>query len=799
MAALLTDIQLAIRTLRKSPGFTAAAVLTLGLAMTLCTMVMAVLNAYLFRDLPYPGAERLYSVRYSAPGQDEPDQMETLDWAALGDAIEQPIAWDLDMFYVLGGETAERAPGAWVTPGFVEGLGIRPEIGRGFDAAAFAAGSGNVALISHRLWTSRFNRDQSVVGQTFTAYVSDRPEEAERFTIIGVLPERFWHVNEYTDILVPLRAPTYPYMVRLRAGVTADEAASRITALVRAGASGVPPKWQATLTSTRALYVERIRPILRSVTVASALVLLVGCANVAGLLLLRATRRQREIAVRTALGASRAAIARMLAAEALVVGAAATACALFLTRLTLSSLAPLVQRQLGRSAPGGEVAFALDTTVLVAAALVGLATALLCGLTPILASFRPGVAAALQSSTRTTTEGRRSRRLRAGLIALEIAASLALLSGSALMLRTVVSLVRADLGFESERTLIASITLRQNRYPDAASRLAFYDRLLRSIGGIAGIRSVALTSSWPLLQQRVAPIETEGPTGRASTTAAIHAVTADYFATTAIPIASGRAFAPFDREGSEPAAIVSDTLAKRLWPGESAVGHRLLVPFRTQQGPSAPVARLVVGVARDVRQDPADVDLADVYLPMPQAVERFAVALVRTEGSPQNWLPALRGTFHDVDAEIPMNARPLQRVIEDTRSRPEFLASLLAVLAAIAAFVAVVGVYGMMAYAVRQREREIAVRIAIGADPRHVTEVFLREGATVLAAGLALGVFASLAAGRLLESQLFGVKSDDPVAVLAAAGAFGTAGLLAVWWPSRRAAETDPAIALRTE
>jgi putative ABC transport system permease protein len=278
MAALLTDIRLAIRTLRKAPGFTAAAVLTLGLAMTLCTTVMAVLNAYLFRDLPYPGADRLYSVRYSAPGQDEPDGMETLDWAALGDIIEQPIAWDLDMFYVLGGETAEQAPGAWVTPGFVAGLGIQPEIGRGFDATAFAAGSGNVALISHRLWTTRFNRDQSIVGQTFSAYVSDRPEEAERFTIIGVLPQRFWHVNQYTDILVPLRTPTYPYMVRLRAGASADEAAARITALVRAGASGVPANWQATLTSTRELYVERVRPILRSVTVASALVLLVGCA-----------------------------------------------------------------------------------------------------------------------------------------------------------------------------------------------------------------------------------------------------------------------------------------------------------------------------------------------------------------------------------------------------------------------------------------------------------------------------------------------------------------------------------------
>ena len=799
MAALLTDLRLAIRTLRKAPGFTAASVLTLGLAMALCTTVMVVLNAYLLRDLPYPGSERLYTVRYGAPGQEEPEGREMLDWSTLSDAIEQPIAWDLDMFYVLGGETAEQVPGAWVTPGFVEGLAIRPEIGRGFEAASFAPGRENVALISHRLWTTRFNRDPSAIGRSFTAYVSDRAREAERFTVIGVLPERFWHVNPFTDILVPLRAPTYPYMVKLRAGVRPEAAAGRITALVRSGASGVPATWQVTLASTRELYVERLRPILRSVTVASALVLLVGCANVAGLLLLRATRRQREIAVRTALGASRAAVARMLAAEALVLGVAATALALCLTRLTLSSLAPLVQRQLGRSAPGGTVAFALDTTVLLTAALIGLATALLCGLTPIVASFRPGVVAALQTATRTTTEGRRSRRVRAGLIALEIAASLALLSGSALMLRTVVSLVRADLGFESDRTLIASITLRQNRYPDAAARLAVFERLLESVGRISGVRSVALTSSWPLQQQRLYPVEVEGNRSPIRTNAAVHTVTSGYFTTAAIPILTGRGFTTVDRDGAEPVAIVSDTLARRLWPGDSALGRRVLVTSRTQEDPATPMSCLVVGVVRDVRQDPTDADLADVYLPMAQVPDRFAVALIRTEGDPQGWLPAVRSAFHTVDAEIPMNARPLRRLVEETRSRPEFLASLLAVLAAIAALVAVVGVYGMMAYAVRQREREIAVRIAIGANPRHVTQVFLREGATVLAAGLTLGVAAALASGRLLESQLVGVRSDDPIAVLAAAAAFGTAGLLAVWWPSRRAAETDPVIALRTE
>ena len=269
------DLRLAVRSLVKAPGFALAAIVTLGLALTLCTTVLVVIKAYLYTQLPYPNATRLYSVRYSAPGQEEPKEMEQLDWSSLDDVIEQPIAWDLDMFYVLGGKNAESVPGAWVTPGFVQGLGTQPALGRGFDAAAFAPGSTNVALISHRLWQSRFGGDPSVIGRQFTAYVSDRPEEAEAFTIIGVLPATFWHVNPYTDIFAPLRARTYPYMVKLREGVPPAQAAARIAALVRGGAKGVPPEWTAVVSSTHELYTARVRPILRSVAAAAALVLLV--------------------------------------------------------------------------------------------------------------------------------------------------------------------------------------------------------------------------------------------------------------------------------------------------------------------------------------------------------------------------------------------------------------------------------------------------------------------------------------------------------------------------------------------
>lgn len=799
--ALMTDLRLGLRSLLKARGFTTTAVVTLGLGITLCTTAMVVVNAYLMNDLPYPAAERLYWIRYSAPGQDQPRGMETLDWGSLDDVIEHPIAWDLDVFYLLGGEHAESIPGAWVTPGFVQGLGIQPAIGHGFEADAFAQGSANVALISHRLWTTRFGGDSSIVGRTFTAYVSDRPDEAESFTIIGVLPADFWHINAYTDILTALRAPTYPYMARLRDGVTPENALTRITSLVSAGARNVPQNWKASVVSAHAVHVQSVRPMLRTVSIAAALVLLVACGNVAGLLLVRATRRQKEIAVRTALGAGRAAIARMLLAEGLVLGAAATLLALFITRLTLGWLAPIVQTQLDRTAPGGTLAFAIDARMMTLAASVGIFTALVCTLAPLATALRPGLLGALQSGSRTTTEGTRSQRIRTTLIALEIAASLALLAGSTLMLRTVVSLARTDLGFSADRVLNAAITLRQNRYPDAPTRLAVFERMMSRLSALPGAEIVGLTTAWPLQQPRPQPIErAEGTALEATTRAGVHRVSDTYFATLNIPVVSGRVFTTSDRLGGETVALVSETFARRLWPAGHAVGSRMVVPEAQDQGEPLPVARLVVGIVRDVRQDPADQDLADVYVPIRQTPGRFAFVLMRTAGGPANWLAPFRSAFRDIDPEISVQGvRPLQASLDEAIARPRFLASLLASFGVVAALLALVGVYGVIAYAVRQREREIAVRIAIGADPLRITRLFVRQGGSVLLAGLLLGMLGALAGGRLIEAQLFGVTPRDPVALAMAVGAFAMAGLGAIWWPARRAAATDPAIALRSE
>ena len=804
MTRLAADLRHAFRSLIRTRGFTTSVVLTLGLGLTLCTVAMVVLNAYLFSNLPYPAADRLYNVRYAAPGQDSPRRMESLDWASLGDIIEHPVAWDLDAFYLLGGENAEMVPGAWVTPGFVEGLGIRPMIGRGFDATAFQAGSSNVALISHRLWQARFGGDPSAIGRTFTAYVSDRPNEAEAFTVIGVLPQDLWHFNPYTDILTPLRAPTYPYMVRLRAGVAAERAAARITALVAAGATSVPQNWRAELVSAHAQYVLSVRPLLRTVTTAALLVLLVACGNVATLFLIRGTRRRKEIAVRSALGAGRWTIARMLLAEALVVGLAASTLAWFATMLTLDAIAPVVQQQLGRNAPRDLLA--VDVRVLAVSFGVGILTTVICALAPLLTLLRPAGSRdtaylhALQGEGRTATDSPGAQRTRTALIAVEIAVSVALVTGSALMIRSVAAMLRTDLGFAGERILNVSVTLRQNKYPDASSRLALFERMASRLSAVSGVESVGMTTAWPLQAGRLHPLTIPDAAADAGTRAAVQSVSDQYFATLQIPILTGRAFAATDRSGTEPVAIVSDTLAKRLWPTGNAIGSRIVIPDDRDDADPVPVSRVVIAVVRDVKQFPADIDLADAYVPLLQPPGRFVFALIRTAGTPEEWLPQMRAAYRDIDPEIAIQrSRPLATTMNEMTARPRFLTWLLTSFALIAAGLALLGAYGVIAYAVRQREREIAVRLAIGADPARITRLFVQQGSWILAMGLGVGIAIVLAGGRVLESQLFGVTARDPLTLAVAVLAFAGAGLAAIWWPARRAATTDPALALRAE
>ncbi len=795
MRAFFDDLRFAARSLRRDRGFTAGAVSTLAVAIALFLASTAVTRAYLLRDLPYPASERLHWVRYGGPTVPAPRGMEALDWNSLADLVEHPVAWDLDAFYLLGGERTETSTGAWVTPGFVAALGVEPVLGRGLSPEAFREGGPNEALISHRLWHSRFGGSPDVVGRSFRAYVADRPQEAESFRIVGVLPASFWHVNPYTEIFAPLRAPTFPYMVRLRPGVAPEALRQRVTALVTAGAREVPPGWQASVEGVHEAYVAAIGPTLRAASLASLLVLLIGCANVAALLLVRGARRRHEVAVRTALGAGRRAISRLLAAEACVLGLSAAAIAALLAGFALEALGPALQEQIGRSAPGGLEALRLDAPLAALAAGVGVLAAVACSFAPLFVALRPDLAAFVHGAARGATAGRGVGRFRAALLALQVAASLALLAGAGLMLRSAHGLGRVDLGIAPHGVVSGSLTLRASRYPDAPSRAAVFEAMRSRLAQAPGTSAVAFTSMWPLQQAAAQPVRAESG---AETRAPAQLVGPGYFETLGIPLRAGRALTAADRHGAELVMVVSETLARRLWPAGDALGRVASIPQPHSTQP--PVSRRVVGVAADVKQGPLDDELADAYVPLLQEPGRFAFALLRHAAPPPQALDLLRDAVRTADPEIALDRTvTLAELADRAGTGPRLLAGLLAGFALAAVLLALVGIAGAVAYAVRQREREIAVRVALGAAPAQVVRLFLRQGAAVLGAGLALGVPAALGVGRLLESQLFAVGPRDPLTLAVSALLFGAAALGATWWPARRAAATDPSVALRVE
>ena len=797
--AFMSDVRHAVRTLARDRGFTTVALGTLTVGLALCVTVAVMVNAYLVRGLPYPEADRLFNVSYSAPTSPFPAGMEKLDWRALNDVLELAIAWDLDVFNLRGGAHPEVAEGTWVTPDYVQGFGVRPVLGRGFEPADFETGRPMVALISHRLWQTRFNGDPAVVGRTFEAYVSDRPNEVETFTIMGVLASDHWHLNRFTDVMAPLRVPTYPYIVRLRKGVTPTAAAEQITALVRPLASGQPADWRVDLRSTHGAYVEQIRPLLLAVAIATALVLLIACANVGVLLTVRATRRRREMAVRQALGATAAQITRACAAEPLLLGFSAVIGGLVLAWGTITMIGPVMDHYMGRPVPGGASTLHIDPLATFVTVGAGLLAIVICSIVPIVVARRTPVSLVLGGGQKGSTEGPAQRRARSVLIAIEVAACLTLLIGAGLTIESALGILRVDMGLDVKDVIVGRFNLRQRAYPDAAARFGFFDRVLTRAGEVPGAQGIAFTNSWPLQQGFIRDVGTGDVSAPPSMRAGVVGVSADYFNVLRIRLHEGRLFGADDRVGTDRVAVVSRTLAQRLWPSSSPVGQPLHIAPPPNSPPTArPLTATVVGVVGDIRHTHSDNDLADAYLALMQAPSAGVFVYMRAPSDAAGAERDFRRLLASIDGDVGLVApRRLAEILDLQRAGSRLLGYVLMVFAAFAAILALVGIYGVIAYTVKQREREIAVRLAMGADRRLITRMFLAQGSVVLIAGLVLGVAGAVGLGRVLQAQLFGVEPADPTVIAGMTVAFALCGLIAIAWPARSAASLDPANALK--
>ena len=804
MHSVLQDVRYASRDFRKNPGFVLAAVLLLGLGIASNTTIFTLLHAYLLRPLPFPNADRLVDIDMAPANASRaqmaqiPDEIWDIEWPARDEIIEHFVSWDLDELTIVGDDRPEAVAASWATPGYFGAFATTPHLGRFFTDDDGRPGAAPVTVISHGLWQRRFGGDPDIIGKTVTAYSGDRPLDAEVFTIVGVLRPGFWFFNRYTEMIPALTAPRPPYMLRLQPGVTYEQAGQHLTDIARAQIDGVSSDWRMYVHSTRDLYAERTRPTLIVLAGTVGLVLLIACGNVAILLMVRAVNREKELTVRRALGASPSRITRQLLTEGIMLAGGAGAFGIALAALSLGLLAPTFQRQLGTAVPGGVETVGLNPLVLSVAVALSLLTGIVFALIPALTAAKGDLAAALNEGGRSGSDSPRRQFVRNTLIGGEVAVSLALLIGAGLMMRSVMHIGALELGFDPENVLTANITLRLRSYPEAHDQMQFVDDVLERFRAQPGVAAASIEGGWPF-QERLTPITTESEPdpGIAAIRATPYRIGEGYFRVMNIPVLRGRAFTRRDGDGSDPVAIVSQELANQLWPGEDPIGKRTRQPGLFNQDEPW---RTVVGVVGDVREHLRPRPTPDIYVPFRQSPWTFVFVLARITGPTAAAVQSLRQVVWAVDPTLAVTrVEMIDDLVAEAGARPRFLAALLTAFSVFAVALSLFGMYSVISYAARQRQQDVAIRMALGAPRRQVIRLFLRQGGLVVGLGILAGVAGSLLLTRSLASQLYGVAPTDVPTYAAAAVLWAACGLLAVWLPARKAANTDPMSVLRRE
>ncbi|HVS64585.1 MAG TPA: ABC transporter permease [Thermoanaerobaculia bacterium] len=807
----------AARSLRRRPGAPLAAAILLALGLASTATMLSIVETYVIRSLPFPDAGRLHWVHWeSSEGERMPRGAEPAQWTTGETGVDAGTAWDLDAFTLIGGGDLGAEPevvlGAWVDPSFFAVAGVPLALGRPFSDQDVERGDGSLAVISHELWQRRFGGRPDVLGTSFGAFMSDRPEEAEQFTVVGVLPEGFWWVSPYTQVLAPLAPSPAPRLVRLEAGASAERAAGAFERLSRAADVTLPPSFQVRLEPLQERYTRSLQPLLRALVLATLFVLLVACGNALLLVLVRTARRERELAVHAALAGGWGSAARLLIGEALLVSLGAGVAGMALTRLALALIAPHLEQQLGRTPPGGAESVAFGATALLGLAAATAAIALLFSLLPVWVLRRRNLASVLRGAAASATTGRGARRARAAVLSAEIAFTLALLAAGGLAVRSALDLERRELGHARAGILTGGVGLRLASYPSAAEQLGFAARLIDRLRELPGVDRAAIADGAVVGQMTAQVVHAEPRAGGSepATAAGVRAVSPGYFATLDIPLIAGRDFGSEDRPDGARVAIVSADLAQELWPSEagaSAIGRRFRLGGRRdaprpRPGEGTPPEdwRTVIGIAAPVRETVVGEELAELYVPFAQSPSRWMGIAVATGAEPESLIPALNAELRRLDPTLPLY-RPasIERRLAEERAPSRFLAALLGGFSLFALALGTAGVYGVIAHAVAQRLREVAIRLSLGADRVRILRMFLAETAALLLAGLAAGGVIGGLLVSSLASRLHGVAASDASTWLGVGTLLVVSALLATWLPARRAVTEDPAGLLRAE
>jgi putative ABC transport system permease protein len=810
----MNDLRYAIRQLIKSPGFTIVAVITLALGIGANSAIFSVINTVLLRSLPFPSPDRLAMVWAKSPqhpGEDRqvhsyPDYLDlrtqNRTFSALAAYTGASAIWGT-------GENAEDVPGIAATSDIFAVLATPPLLGRGFSPEDDKPEAARVVVIGYSFWQRRFAGDPKIIGRQVTL-------AGKAYTVTGVMPKgwKFPIGSEKVDYVAPLvpmfsgSTPNYimrrgahflPVVGRLKPGVDLRMATADLQTIAAQLAKQYPDTDAGRTERAVALQsdlVGDVRPALLVLVAAVALVLLIACANVANLFLARAATREREIAIRTALGASRLQIVRQLLIEtsllALLGGVAGLLLAWWSTDVLVAMGPSDIPRLNEIQVNGAVIAFTFGIAFL---------TSLIFGLVPALQASRPQVEQSLRETSRGSTGGVRSHRLRFAFVVSQFALSLVLLVGAGLLIRSFAQLRAVKPGFEPRGVITFWQALPKARYGEVDQQTQFFDNLLARLTALPGIEDAGIVSPLPFSgndQGRTFTIVGQpAPQEGMEPSASLLTTNGSYFQTMRIPLKSGRLFEARDKKGAKPVVLINDTFARKYFPNENPLGHLLKMGGDDEAPP-----REIIGIVGTAKHgNLAETDEAEFYLPFAQAPDRYSDIVVRTSPSPPAGLETtIRRAVLAIDAQQFVPAiTPLTQLVSQTLSQSRFNTGLLGAFASIAIILAAVGIYGVIAYNVAQRTREIGIRMALGAQRQQMLRMILRQSLTMAAIGIGVGLVGAFAATRLLRALLFGIGTMDLLTYGAVVLLLGLAAFVAGLLPARRAMKIDPVIALRYE
>jgi putative ABC transport system permease protein len=814
MNALLQDLLFSFRGLRRSPGFTAAAVLCLALGIGANTAVFSLLNSVLLRPLPFRDPDRIVLIWGQMLANDL-SQMpasgaEFLDYRDQTKSFSDVAAVVTRYVNLTGQDAPERLVAARVSASLFPLLGVDAALGRTFLPEEDRLGNEKVAVLSDGLWRRRFGGDPGIVGKKLM--LSDQP-----FTVVGVMPPAFrlkigafdhelWiPIAINLESLPPRGFRGLDVVARLEPGISVEQANAEMDTVAANFQRDYPDVytpdsgWGIDVVPLREQIVGNSRAALILLMGTVGLVLLIACANVANLLLARSTARQKEVAIRGALGASRSGLLRQFLTESLVLSLLGGACGLLLAYWGIRTVVALNPANLPRL---NEVK--IDGAVLGFTLLVSLLTGVLFGLVPALRAFKPDLQGTLKEGGKTSAQGAGQQRLRSALVVAEVAIALVVLVGAGLLVRSLWRLQEVDPGFETKNVLTFQVYLSPTKYQDGPQQAAYTQRLLESLRQVPGVKAAGAVTGLPLGEvQFLIEATLEQYSGaqageEATPTLDWRPITPGYLEALGVPLQQGRLFNDLDHAEAAQVAIVDETLVRRFWPGQNPIGRRLRLATGRPDG--SDVWRTVVGVVGHVKALSLEGESREqVYTPLPQSPFPYVSMALRTSSDPLQVADAARKAIWAVDPDQPVDkVQPMAQIVQGAAAGRRSYAVLLAVFAVVALVLATVGVYGVMAYSVAQRHQEIGIRMALGARPADVLGLVVKQGLTLGGIGLALGAALSFWSGRWVESLLFGIGATDLATFLGVALLLGGVTLLASYLPARRAARVDPMVTFRS-